>query len=89
MALLRGDLATADDLHERARLLGAAAAARDRSGAPLPPAERGDVDRITAAAAAVLGRAGFEAEFAAGRLLRPDAVDALLRPAAARVPGSR
>ncbi|WP_435238246.1 BTAD domain-containing putative transcriptional regulator [Streptomyces sp. YPW6] len=42
-----------------ARLLGAAAAARRRAGAPLPPAERGDVDRVTAAARAVLGAPAF------------------------------
>ncbi|MFE9238722.1 BTAD domain-containing putative transcriptional regulator [Streptomyces sp. NPDC007007] len=42
-----------------ARLLGAAAAARRRAGAPLPPAERGDVDRVTAAARTVLGAPAF------------------------------
>jgi hypothetical protein len=36
--------------HSAALLLGAADAARRSVGAPLPPAERGDVDRITAAA---------------------------------------
>ncbi|TDC51584.1 AfsR/SARP family transcriptional regulator, partial [Jiangella ureilytica] len=41
-----------------AELLAAAAAAREESGVPLPPAERGDVDRIAAAAAALLSRAG-------------------------------
>ncbi|MFD4293536.1 BTAD domain-containing putative transcriptional regulator [Rhodococcus sp. NPDC058532] len=49
-----------------ARLLGAAAAARDSVGAPLPGGERGDVDRITAAATSALGAAGFERAFAAG-----------------------
>lgn len=46
-----------------ARLLGIAARAREAAGAPLPKAERGDVDRITAAAAAALGMTAFTAEF--------------------------
>ncbi|MFI0421617.1 ATP-binding protein [Spongiactinospora sp. 9N601] len=54
-----------------ARLLGTAAAARTAAGAPLPPGERGDVDRITARSRAALGDARFEAEYAAGR---PDAM---------------
>jgi len=33
-------------------------------GSPLPPAERGDVDRITAVATAALGAERFAAEFA-------------------------
>ncbi|WP_243740792.1 hypothetical protein [Streptomyces sp. 8K308] len=36
-------------------------------GAPLPPAERGDVDRITAAARAALGEAAFTTAFRRGR----------------------
>ncbi|TDD63843.1 AfsR/SARP family transcriptional regulator, partial [Jiangella aurantiaca] len=80
---LAGVLASTGDGAVAARLLGAAAAARDGSGAPLPPAERGDVDRVTAAAVAVLGRAGFDTEFAAGRALPPKDADALVRPAAA------
>lgn len=36
--------------HQAARLLGAATAARESAGAPLPAAERGDVDRITVGA---------------------------------------
>ncbi|TDC74418.1 BTAD domain-containing putative transcriptional regulator, partial [Actinomadura sp. 7K507] len=39
---------------EAARLLGEAAALRESAGAPLPPEERGDVDRITAAVRAAL-----------------------------------
>nr|WP_307826831.1 tetratricopeptide repeat protein [Streptomyces pactum] len=42
---LAGAEALAGAYTEAARLLGAAAAARDAVGAPLPPAERGDVDR--------------------------------------------
>ncbi|SDT62337.1 Predicted ATPase [Jiangella sp. DSM 45060] len=68
-----------------AHLLGAAAAARDGAGAPLPPAERGDVDRIGAAAVALLGRDRFDAAFAAGVATPLDRV----RPAAARGPDSR
>ncbi|NED08205.1 hypothetical protein G3I55_41965, partial [Streptomyces sp. SID6648] len=41
-------------------------AARRRAGAPLPPAERGDVDRVTAAARAVLGAAAFTEAFDLG-----------------------
>ncbi len=62
--------------HRRAAtLLGAAAAARDSVRAPLPAAERGDVDRITAAARAALGEEAFAAAFAHGgeRLDEPDA----------------
>ncbi|MEU5400701.1 BTAD domain-containing putative transcriptional regulator [Streptomyces sp. NPDC005963] len=46
-----------------ARLLGTAARARALSGAPLPEAERGDVDRITARVIAALGQEAFAAEF--------------------------
>lgn len=53
-------------------LLGAAGAARDRVDAALPPAERGDVDRATAAARAALGEAGFDTAFARGVRLTPD-----------------
>ncbi|GAA4673769.1 hypothetical protein GCM10023324_28860 [Streptomyces youssoufiensis] len=49
-----------------ALLLGAADAARRSVGAPLPPAERADVDRGTAAARATLGAPAFAAAFARG-----------------------
>lgn len=52
-----------------ALLLGAADAARRGVGAPLPPAERGDTDRIAAAARADLGPAAFEEAFELGRRL--------------------
>ncbi|MFV0137926.1 BTAD domain-containing putative transcriptional regulator [Streptomyces sp. HMX87] len=49
-----------------ARLLGTASRAREAAGAPLPKAERGDVDRISAGALAALGMTAFTAEFSAG-----------------------
>lgn len=69
-----------------ARLLGAAAVARASAGAPLPAGERGDVDRITAAARAALGASAFDKEFDRGTGLRPEqaygsAVTAANRPA--------
>ncbi|MFD2470436.1 BTAD domain-containing putative transcriptional regulator [Amycolatopsis silviterrae] len=61
-----------------ALLLGAADAARRSVDAPLPAAERGDVDRITEAAQAVLGPE-FAAEFDRGtRLSAEEAVRAVL-----------
>ncbi|MFG3016521.1 BTAD domain-containing putative transcriptional regulator [Streptomyces cinerochromogenes] len=54
-----------------ALLLGAAHAARRSVGAPLPPAERGDVDRITAAARDVLGERAFTEAFERGAWLSP------------------
>ncbi|WP_415957357.1 BTAD domain-containing putative transcriptional regulator [Streptomyces sp. 021-4] len=55
-----------------AALLGAAAAARHRAGAPLPPAERADVDRVTAAARAALGEAAFSEAYERGARLDPE-----------------
>ncbi|MEV0144199.1 MULTISPECIES: BTAD domain-containing putative transcriptional regulator [unclassified Nonomuraea] len=52
---LAGSRALTEEHEEAARLLGKAAALRESAGAPLPPGERGDVDRITAAARAALG----------------------------------
>lgn len=45
---LAGARSLAGDTAEAKRLLATAAAKRESVGAPLPPAERGDVDRITA-----------------------------------------
>ncbi|WP_142104391.1 BTAD domain-containing putative transcriptional regulator [Pseudonocardia cypriaca] len=69
---LAGSVALAGAHRQAARLLGAAAAARESVGAPLPPAERGDVDRIAATATAALGEAAFAEEFARGGLTDPD-----------------
>ncbi|MDT0445382.1 BTAD domain-containing putative transcriptional regulator [Streptomyces johnsoniae] len=49
-----------------ARLLGAAAGCRAGLGAPLPAAERGDVDRIESRARAALGPERYDAAFRAG-----------------------
>ncbi|WP_327588642.1 winged helix-turn-helix domain-containing protein [Nonomuraea sp. NBC_00507] len=52
---LAGVAAAEGAYEEAAALLGEATALRESVGAPLPPAERGDVDRITAAVRAALG----------------------------------
>ncbi|MEW2320852.1 BTAD domain-containing putative transcriptional regulator [Streptomyces griseoincarnatus] len=52
-----------------ALLLGAADAARRQVGAPLPPAERGDADRVTATARTVLGAPAFAEAFERGARL--------------------
>ncbi|MGW4462356.1 BTAD domain-containing putative transcriptional regulator [Micromonospora sp. NPDC004704] len=55
--------------HEQAaRWLGTAASARDSVGAPLPPAERGDVDRIRSVVRTALGDERFSTEYDHGRL---------------------
>ncbi|WP_420000141.1 BTAD domain-containing putative transcriptional regulator [Streptomyces boninensis] len=63
-------LAAASALAGRAEpaalLLGAAAAARAATGAPLPPAERGDVDRTAGRARRALGDAAFTAAYRRG-----------------------
>lgn len=64
---LAGAASIGGDPGRAARLLGAAAAGRESAGAPLPDAERGDVDRIGARARAALGEAGFGAAFREGR----------------------
>ncbi|MFB7088217.1 BTAD domain-containing putative transcriptional regulator [Streptomyces sp. NPDC056296] len=70
LALAREGLAGAYALAGRpvqaARLLGTAARAREAAGAPLPAAERGDVERITARVLAALGASTFAAEYSAG-----------------------
>ncbi|MFE9252533.1 BTAD domain-containing putative transcriptional regulator [Streptomyces sp. NPDC007088] len=71
---LAGAAALSGDTPGAARaalLLGAADAARRGAGAPLPPAERADVDRVTAAARGALGPAAFDAAFARGAELAP------------------
>ncbi|MFC4565157.1 BTAD domain-containing putative transcriptional regulator [Nocardiopsis mangrovi] len=70
---LAGARALAGHPRHAAVLLGAAAAARASAGAPLPPAERGDVDRITTTARAALGDPAFTAAFTTGTGLAPEA----------------
>ncbi|MBB4892035.1 putative ATPase [Streptomyces olivoverticillatus] len=67
---LAGAELLAGDAERAARLLGTAAAARASVGVPLPPPERGDVDRITAGAKRVLGDARFAEAFEAGYAAR-------------------
>ncbi|MFD6990461.1 BTAD domain-containing putative transcriptional regulator [Streptomyces sp. NPDC059943] len=74
---LAGARAVAGRYGESAMLLGAAATARESVGAPLPPAERRDVDRISAVGRDTLGKVGFEAEFDRGALLDMDGARAL------------
>ncbi|MFE2294928.1 BTAD domain-containing putative transcriptional regulator [Streptomyces sp. NPDC059452] len=54
-----------------ALLLGAARTARESVGMPLPPAERGDVDRITAAVRAALDEDAHRAAYDRGTGLTP------------------
>ncbi|QCD58768.1 BTAD domain-containing putative transcriptional regulator [Streptomyces hawaiiensis] len=55
------------DAPERAtRLLGTAAATRERAGAPHPPAERGDVERVVGRLRAALNAAVYAHEFTLG-----------------------
>lgn len=73
--------------HERAAsLLGTAAALRDSAGAPLPRAERVDVDRAAGRARAVLGEEAFTAAFARGRTLTAEDRIRLLGPPPAPSP---
>ncbi|NGN68482.1 AfsR/SARP family transcriptional regulator, partial [Streptomyces sp. A7024] len=69
---LAGVRATAGESAPAAQLLGTATALRAATGAPLPPAERGDVDRITALATQSLGPDTFAAEHRRGTAMRPD-----------------
>lgn len=55
------------DATEAARLLGVAAAEREAAGAPLPEAERGDVNRISAAAKDILGGEAYSKAFGGGQ----------------------
>ncbi|NRQ35834.1 AfsR/SARP family transcriptional regulator [Nonomuraea sp. NN258] len=71
---LAGAEAAAGRHVEAARLLGAAAALRESVGAPLPPAERGDVNRIGDAARRALGDESFATEFAHGHATPPEPI---------------
>lgn len=87
IALALEELAGADALaghHDRAGwLMGAADSARRSVDRPLPPAERIDVDRISAAARAALGDAAFDTAWRRGAVAGLDAVLATV----VRLPG--
>ncbi|MER5947601.1 BTAD domain-containing putative transcriptional regulator [Streptomyces sp. NPDC001904] len=69
---LAGAVSLAGDAAGAALLLGAADAARRGVGAPLPAAERGDVERIAARALGALGGAAYDARFREGAALEPE-----------------
>ncbi|MFD9074623.1 AfsR/SARP family transcriptional regulator, partial [Streptomyces lasiicapitis] len=54
-------------------LLGAAHTARQSVRMPLPPAERGDVDRVTAQVRARLDEATYATAYRRGRAMTPEA----------------
>ncbi|MFE5967060.1 BTAD domain-containing putative transcriptional regulator [Streptomyces sp. NPDC056463] len=66
---LAGAAALAGRGEAAAVLLGAAGASRALTGAPLPAAERGDVERVESSARALLGEAAFTAGRARGAVL--------------------
>ncbi|MFF3085404.1 BTAD domain-containing putative transcriptional regulator [Streptomyces nojiriensis] len=74
---LAGAAAVGGEPERAARLLGAADAARTSAGAPLPPAERYDVDRTWSACRSALGRTAAEAAFALGAKQPPEAEPAV------------
>lgn len=71
---LAGAEALAGAHTEAARLLGAAAAARDSVRAPLPAAERADVDRVTATVRAALSPEAYDDAFRQGAAAFPEPV---------------
>ncbi|SCE62262.1 hypothetical protein, partial [Streptomyces sp. OspMP-M43] len=58
--------------------------ARRRAGAPLPPAERADVDRVTAGVRATLGADAFTEAYGRGARLDPEEA---VRRAGGSLPG--
>lgn len=78
---LAGARTLAGHFGQAARLLGTAVAMRESVGAPLPPAERGDVARITAATRQALGEEEFTTAFHHGRDTNPDDVTRDVVPA--------
>ncbi|MGW7318680.1 AfsR/SARP family transcriptional regulator [Streptomyces sp. NPDC054865] len=72
---LAGAAAAGGAAERAAELLGAAHAARLSTGAPLPEAERHDVDRVWSACLAAAGRAASEAAFARGMSRAPQDID--------------
>ncbi|MGX2997396.1 AfsR/SARP family transcriptional regulator [Streptomyces sp. JNUCC 64] len=68
---LAGASVAAGEPERAAVLIGAAGAARESVAAPLPPAERGDVDRVSSAAREALGSPAYARAFARGVRLPP------------------
>ena len=70
----------ATDQPERAaRLIGAAAAIRERAGAPLSVGARAELDRFLAGLAAAIGQEAVDAGLAAGRAMPPGEAIAFAR----------
>ncbi|WP_369269575.1 BTAD domain-containing putative transcriptional regulator [Streptomyces sp. R11] len=63
---LAGAYSLAGAVERAIRLLGTAAATRERAGAPLPPAEQGDVERISGRLRATIDEAAYAHEFTVG-----------------------
>ncbi|MFF0008130.1 BTAD domain-containing putative transcriptional regulator [Streptomyces tibetensis] len=63
---LAGAYSLSGETERATRLLGTAAATRERAGAPHPPAERGDVERIAARLRATMDEETYASEFTAG-----------------------
>jgi hypothetical protein len=78
VAGLAGAMALTGHHDRAARLLGSAAATRSAKGQSAAPAERADIDRITALVRAALGEGRFAAEHARGARLTPDGVRSLV-----------
>jgi ATP/maltotriose-dependent transcriptional regulator MalT len=76
---LAGVAGATGDAERAALLLGAAGAMRESAGAPLPPAERIEVDRIEATARRVLGEARLGELLQRGAALPADQAVALAR----------
>ncbi|MFF9017366.1 tetratricopeptide repeat protein [Streptomyces sp. NPDC014870] len=76
---LAGAAALTGRAEAAALLLGTAAALRSSTGAPLPPAERADVDRAEAAARRTLGDTPFEATHTQGTTTPPETAVAQAR----------
>jgi predicted ATPase/DNA-binding SARP family transcriptional activator len=66
---------------ETARLLGMATTLRESIGAPLPPAERGDTDRISARARSILGENAYAVHYTEGTDLGPAELPSSATPA--------
>ncbi|MFJ7181839.1 BTAD domain-containing putative transcriptional regulator [Streptomyces massasporeus] len=80
---LAGAYSLSGERERATRLLGTAAATRKRAGAPHPPAERGDVERIAARLRATMDEAAYDREFTVGTVRDHEseaAVESAVRP---------